>query len=153
MPSAAPRGPLGVDVNPSSGRVTLRVVSAEIRRGDAWLLVQRSPHAVLPLLWEFPGGRVREGETDRDSLMRSLAYRIGVVPVVGERILEVRHDYDEYSVVLAVYRCEVGGDEPVARTVHAIAWVHPDDFEDYPFPPADQKTVDALLRDRDTTDA
>ncbi len=134
-------------------RVTLRVVSAEIRRGEEWLLVQRSAHAVLPLLWEFPGGRVREGETDRDALMRAVRFRIGVAPAVGERVLEVRHEYADYEVVLAVYRCELGADEPVARSVQALAWVAPDDFEDYPFPPADQKTVDALLKERDATDA
>jgi 8-oxo-dGTP diphosphatase len=140
-------------VNPSSERSTLRVVSAEIRREERWLLVQRSAHALLPLLWEFPGGRVREGETDRDALMRALGYRLGVVPAVGERVLEVRHAYPDYDVVLAVYRCDLGAEEPVARTVQALAWVAPEDFEDYPFPPADLKTIEALLRERDHTDS
>lgn len=138
----------------SSGHTVVRVVTAEVRRSGAWLLVQRPAHAVLPLLWEFPGGRVRDGESDRDALMRSLGARIGVQPSVGERILEVRHDYADYSVILAVYRCELApDDEPSARTVQAVAWVSPEDFDDYPFPPADQKTVEALLRERDSTDA
>ena len=133
-------------------QATLRVVSAEIQREGAWLLVQRSAHGVLPLLWEFPGGRVREGESDRDALVRAVAQRVGVVVEVRERVLEVRHEYGDWSVILAVYKCELAGGEPVVRGVQALAWVQPDDFADYPFPSADQKTVDLLLRERDTTD-
>ncbi|MCB9688926.1 MAG: (deoxy)nucleoside triphosphate pyrophosphohydrolase [Alphaproteobacteria bacterium] len=127
------------------GRPDIRVVSAEIQRGGRWLLVQRSERAVLPLLWEFPGGRVREGESDREALVRTLIHRIGVVPDVRERILEVRHDYDDWGVVLAVYRCELGDAEPVPADVHDLAWVLPEDFAGYPFPPADLKSVALLL--------
>lgn len=127
-------------------RATIRVVSAEIHRDGQYLLTQRSARAVLPLLWEFPGGRVRDGETDAEALTRALRHRLGIEPVVHERVLEVRHDYPDYSVTLAVYRCETA-DEPVAQAVNAVAWVLPDAFADYPFPGADQKTVDLLLKD------
>ena len=86
-------------------RPVKRVVSAEIQRGGRWLITQRSSHAVLPLLWEFPGGRVREGEQEEAALIRSLQARIGVEIEVIERLLEVRHDYEDYSVLLAVWRC------------------------------------------------
>lgn len=128
-------------------RPTLRVVSAEVQRDGRYLITQRSAKAVLPLLWEFPGGRVREDETDAESLIRAVRYRVGVVVDVGERVLEVRHDYPDYSIVLAVYRCRLSGGEPFAQAVNALAWVAPDEFGDYPFPNADQKTVDQLLRD------
>jgi 8-oxo-dGTP diphosphatase len=126
---------------------TIRVVSAEIHRDDRYLLTQRSAHAVLPLLWEFPGGRVREGEGDRGALVRAVKHRIGVTVDVRERVLEVRHDYPDYSVVLAVYRCTIVDGEPFAHAVQALAWVSPDEFADYPFPDADQRTVDLLLAD------
>jgi 8-oxo-dGTP diphosphatase len=56
-------------------RRRVRVVSAEIQRGGCWLLAQRAAHAELPLLWEFPGGRVRRGETDVMALSRALRER------------------------------------------------------------------------------
>jgi 8-oxo-dGTP diphosphatase len=125
----------------------IRVVSAEIQREGRYLITQRSAHAVLPLLWEFPGGRVREGETDREALERSVLHRVGVQVRASDRVLEVRHDYDDYSVLLAVYRCEIRSGEPFAQSVNALAWVAPEDFGDYPFPGADQKTVDELLKE------
>ena len=126
-------------------RPVKRVVSAEIQRGGRWLITQRSSHAVLPLLWEFPGGRVREGEQEEAALIRSLQARIGVEIEVIERLLEVRHDYEDYSVLLAVWRCSLGDQEPYAASVAGIAWVDPQDLADYPFPGADQRTVELLL--------
>lgn len=127
---------------------TIRVVSAEIQRDAKWLICQRSARAVLPLLWEFPGGRVRPGESDADALERAVQSRVGVRPRVGGRLLEVAHDYPDYRVVLAVYRCTIdAGDEPWAENVAALAWVGADELADYPFPGADQHTVGLLLRE------
>lgn len=127
---------------------TIRVVSAEIQRDQRWLICQRSARAVLPMLWEFPGGRVREGETDAEALARCVRGRVGVTPTVGGRLLEVGHDYPDYCVVLAVYRCTIAErDEPWAENVAAVAWVAADELSDYPFPGADQRTVELLLRE------
>lgn len=125
----------------------IRVVSAEIVRDGCYLITQRSAKAVLPLLWEFPGGRVREGEDDRGALERALAMRLGVQIRVERRQLEVRHDYDGWSVTLAVYTCDIGDQSPRAAAVAEFAWVPPDKLSDYPFPGADQRTVSLLLRD------
>ncbi len=125
---------------------TIRVVSAEISRDGQYLLCQRLATAVLPLLWEFPSGRVRGEQTDQERLVEALQDRIGVTPVVGEKLLEMSHDYEGWSVVQVVYRCELSR-EPWPNNVAAIAWVNPEDFGDYPFPGADQATVEALLGD------
>ena len=66
---------------------------------------------------------------------------------VGRRLLEVTHDYDGYAVTLAVYRCAVGDQEPWPENVAALAWVAPEDFASYPFPGADQRTVELLLNE------
>ena len=120
----------------------LRVVSAEIQRDGRYLLTQRSAHAVLPLLWEFPGGRVRAGESDLEALQRAVQFRIGSSVEIDERLMEVVHDYGDSKVTLVVYRCSVSG-EPFANNTQAIAWVLPEEFADYPFPAADQKSISA----------
>ena len=123
----------------------VRVTVAEVERDGRYLLTQRREEAVMPLLWEFPGGRVAPGETDREALERSLLIRLGVEIEVGELALETEHEYDEYVVVLASYRVSLRG-EPEDRRVRAHRWVHPGEFDQYTFPGADQGTVDALLR-------
>ncbi|MEZ4322991.1 MAG: (deoxy)nucleoside triphosphate pyrophosphohydrolase [Myxococcota bacterium] len=131
-------------------RTRVRVVTAEIQRNGAYLLTQRLPHAVLPLLWEFPGGRVHDDESDRDALVRSVQARIGCRARVGELVMEVTHPYDTYDLTLAVYRCDIGTSTPKVEKVNDIAWVGPEQFADYRFPGADQKTVDLLLADQET---
>lgn len=123
-----------------------RVVAAEIERNGAYLITQRRPEAALPLLWEFPGGRVLPGESDSDALRRTLQDRIGCGCQVAHRVLQVTHEYSTYELEMVVYRCAVVG-EPAPRRVHAVRWVKPEEFGDYQFPGADQLTVDALLKE------
>lgn len=127
-----------------SERARVRVVSAEIQREGAYLLTQRQPKAVLPDLWEFPGGRVRDQESDADALVRSLQARLGCTVRVGVQVMEVTHAYEGYDLTLAVYRCDLDA-EPRAIAVQAVRWVEPEGFADLTFPGADQKSVDALL--------
>ena len=123
----------------------VRVVTAVIERGGRYLITQRRPNAVLPLLWEFPGGRVEEGETDHDALLRELAYRLGVQIKVGALIGFVSHPYERYSVDLHLYECTLAAGEPEERNVNAYAWVPSSDFENYAFTPADEMSMAELL--------
>jgi 8-oxo-dGTP diphosphatase len=127
-------------------RPHVRVVAAEVSEDGRYLLTQRLPTATLPLLWEFPGGRVREGESDQAALERALADRLGVRSDIGEQLLEVRHAYDGYDLTLAVYRAALHG-APRTLRVQALAWALPSELARYEFPGADQHTVDALLSD------
>lgn len=124
---------------------TIRVVAAVIERGGRYLITQRRPSAVLPLLWEFPGGRVEAGETDADALKREVRHRLGVDVEPGELISFVNHPYDRYAVELHLYACKLSGGEPLERNVHAFEWVKSDDFEKYPFTPADELSMNKLL--------
>ena len=77
---------------------TIRVVAAVIDRDGKYLITQRRPSAVLPLLWEFPGGRVEEGESDADALRREVRHRLAVEITPGQLISFVSHPY-EHDVV------------------------------------------------------
>ena len=72
---------------------------------------------------------------------------MGAAVLAGERVLEVVHSYDDYNVVLVVYRCSLVDGEPTARSVAAVAWVRAENLVDYEFPGADQNTVAQLLDD------
>lgn len=122
----------------------IRVVSAEIEQDGRFLIAQRRPEATMPMLWEFPGGRVEPGERDEEALVREIRENLGVELDVGELSLHVRHEYTAYTLDLVVYRASIS-EQPRCLGVHEIRWVLPDEFDDYEFPGADQRTVDALL--------
>jgi len=126
-------------------RPAIRVVAAVIADGGRYLITQRRPSAVLPLLWEFPGGRVEPGETDSAALEREVRHRLGVDVTVGSLISFVSHPYDRYTVDLHLYECRIVSGEPAERAVHAFRWVTSAEFDRYPFTPADEISMSKLL--------
>lgn len=124
---------------------TIRVVAAVIEREGSYLITQRRPAAVLPLLWEFPGGRVEEGETDTAALKREVRHRLGVDIEVGQLISFVSHPYEKYVVDLYLYECHITGGEPAPLAVHAFKWVTSAEFDQHPFTPADEASMNKLL--------
>lgn len=124
---------------------SIRVVAAVISQDGRYLITQRRPNAVLPMLWEFPGGRVEEGETDAQALCREVRHRLGVEVEAGQLISFVSHPYDHYAVDLYLYDCRIVDGAPEARAVHAFEWVKSGDFERYEFTPADEESMTKLL--------
>jgi 8-oxo-dGTP diphosphatase len=124
----------------------IRLVAAVIERDGRYLITQRRSTAVLPGLWEFPGGRVEDGETDEQALSRELGERLGTQVEVKARMAHRVHHYDGYSVDLNLYQAAIKeGQEPQALRVAEVRWVPSNEFEKYPFPAADQATTDLLL--------
>ena len=124
---------------------TIRVVAAVISDDGRYLITQRRPSAVLPLLWEFPGGRVEPGETDQDALQREVRHRLGVDVRAGQLISFVSHPYERYTVDLYLYECHIAAGAPAALAVHAFKWVTSGEFDQYPFTPADEASMTKLL--------
>jgi 8-oxo-dGTP diphosphatase len=127
---------------------TIRVVAAILERDGHYLITQRRGTAVLPLMWEFPGGRVEEGEMDAYALKRELRHRLAAEIEVGKLISFVSHPYEHYVVDLFLYECAlvgVAGDALQAKNVNAFKWVTSADFDQYPFTPADEASMNKLL--------
>ena len=124
---------------------SIRVVAAVVERDGKYLITQRRPEAVLPLLWEFPGGKVEPGEDDRDALRREMKERLDVEINVGTQLATSVHDYEGYTVTLVVYQAELLSDRLRPVRVNAYHWAASEDFGRYDFPPADQATMDTLL--------
>jgi 8-oxo-dGTP diphosphatase len=124
---------------------TIRVVAAMVERDGRYLITQRRPTAVLPLLWEFPGGRVEQGESDRDALRRELRERLGADARVGQLISFVSHPYDHYTVELYLYECKLESETLQALAVNDFRWVLSGEFDSYEFTPADEASMAKLL--------
>jgi 8-oxo-dGTP diphosphatase len=126
---------------------TIRVVAAVIEKDGRYLITQRRATAVLPLMWEFPGGRVEPGETDQQALKRELEHRLGVDIDVGKLISFVSHPYEHYVVDLFLYECTLSSPESALapHAVNAFKWVASSEFDQYPFTPADEASMNKLL--------
>ena len=129
-----------------SMRDVIRVVAAVIERDGRYLITQRKPGAVLPCLWEFPGGRVEDDEIDEVALVREVEHRIGVRVIVGARLAEHVHEYEAYDVHLSMFECTIPpGREARPVGVEDVRWVASAEMDEYEFPPADQQTMSRLL--------
>lgn len=124
---------------------TIRVVAALVEREGRYLITQRRAGAVLPLLWDFPGGRVEDGETDEAALVREVAERLGAAVQVGQLISFVNHPYERYAVDLFLYECKLLSEELHCRAVKAYAWVTSQEMESYSFTPVDEASMSKLL--------
>jgi 8-oxo-dGTP diphosphatase len=124
---------------------TIRVVAAVIEHEGRYLITQRRPTAVLPLLWEFPGGRVEDSETDAAALEREVRHRLGVSIQAGQLISFVSHPYERYVVDLYLYECHITSGEPASLAVNAFKWVTSAEFDQYAFTPADEASMNKLL--------
>lgn len=116
-----------------------------IAEDNRYLITRRRATAVLPLLWEFPGGRVEEGESDEDALVREFFGRLGVGVSVGREMSRVTHPYDQYTVELVLYECALASPSLEARGVVEFRWVNSEEFEEYEFTPADEASMSKLL--------
>ncbi len=131
-------------------RRRIRVVGAMLEKGKdpvRYLITQRPPKASLPLLWEFPGGRVEEAESDETALSRELKEEMGIDVQVAEMMMHTHHEYAHYDIDFRVYRCRLLSPEEGIRhvRVHDHRWVTLSEMSQYQFPDADARTLEQLL--------
>ncbi len=124
---------------------TIRVVAALVEREGKYLITQRRENAVLPLLWDFPGGRVEDGESEEGALAREVSERLGARVEVGQLISFVNHPYEKYAVDLYLYECTLLDDQLHCRAVKQYAWVTSKEMEAYSFTPVDEASMSKLL--------
>ena len=112
------------------------------------LLAQRPEGKNMAGLWEFPGGKVEEGETPETALIRELQEELGLD--ISESCLApltfASHAYEDFHLLMPLYLCRVWLGQPTAKEGQALKWVRLEKFDDYPMPAADVPLV-AILRD------
>lgn len=121
------------------------MVAAVVEQEGRYLITQRRPAAVLPLLWEFPGGRCEEGETHAEALQRELIERLDAKVSVGQLISYVSHPYEHYTVDLYLYECTLDSQTLKPKAVQDYRWVTSEEFDQYDFTPADEASMTKLL--------
>jgi mutator protein MutT len=121
----------------------LVVVAAVIEREDRFLVTRRQHGVHLAGFWEFPGGKVADGESHAAALRREIHEELDVEIVVRDLVLETSHEYPERVVTLFFYRCELIG-IPRPMIGQEMAWVQRSELPSLSFPPADDELIRKL---------
>lgn len=120
------------------------VVAALIRHKNKFLICQRPAGKSRGLLWEFVGGKVEPGENREAALIRECQEELDIVVEVQEVFLDVVHEYPDLSIHLTLFSCIIKEGEPKLLEHRALAWITPQETDDYTFCPADAEMLDAI---------
>jgi mutator protein MutT len=121
----------------------LHVVAAIVESGDRFLVTRRLDGTHLAGLWEFPGGKVGQGESHAEALVRELREELDTESEVGEFVFHTSHDYPDRTVALYFYRCTLRG-TPRPLLGQQMRWVPRAELRSLDFPPADEELIRLL---------
>jgi 8-oxo-dGTP diphosphatase len=130
-----------------SAKLVLVAACALVDADGRVLLAQRPAGKAMAGLWEFPGGKVEQGERPEDTLIRELKEELGII--VKDACLApftfASHAYPDFHLLMPLYVCRrwEGTVQPLEG--QALAWVRPNRLRDYPMPPADEPLVAHLM--------
>jgi 8-oxo-dGTP diphosphatase len=112
------------------------------------LLAERPPGKHLAGLWEFPGGKVQEGETPESALIRELGEELGIDVVANclAPFTFASYAYPDFHLLMPLYVCRKWSGIVTPREGQRLKWVRSARLGEYPMPPADKPLV-AMLRD------
>jgi 8-oxo-dGTP diphosphatase len=131
----------------ASVNLVLVVACALVDADGRVLIAQRPAGRSMEGLWEFPGGKVEQGERPEDSLIRELNEELSII--VREACLApltfASHTYPDFHLLMPLYVCRRWEGTAIAREGQTLAWVKPNRLKDYPMPPADLPLISHLM--------
>ena len=126
--------------------VAIEVAIGVLFRDGKIFIQKRPPWGLMPHLWEFPGGKLKNGETPREALVRELREELSVDVCRLERITTLKHAYTSFKVTLHAFSCALCQEdrEPVPSAAVDARWVLPAELDLYAFPAANRKLIKLL---------
>jgi 8-oxo-dGTP diphosphatase len=122
-----------------------RVVAGLIVKDGKLLVCQRTRHQTMPLKWEFPGGKIENGEQPRDALRRELEEELGILATIGDEVRRIQHEYPNGGMVeLRFFVVREYQKEIENRIFRDIRWADPKDLPTFDFLEADLMLVGEL---------
>lgn len=110
------------------------------------LIAQRPDNKSMAGLWEFPGGKIKPGETPEYALMRELEEELGIEtrPCCFFPVGFSSHAYDDFHLMMPLFVCRFWKGTVIAKEHKDLRWVKPSSLYDYPMPPADTPLLSVL---------
>lgn len=126
-----------------------QVVAALIVRGDEILVCQRTRHQTMPLKWEFPGGKIEDGEEPHAALARELEEELGILAHIGPEVARIRHTYGKGGVIdLRFFLVERYEGDIENRIFRDVQWASRERLPEYDFLEADLELVKDIAASR-----
>ena len=126
---------------------SLPAAASEMVDTDRRVLIDRRPEGKqFAGLWEFPGGKLEEGESPEAALVRELEEELGISTQSAclAPLTFVSHTYESFHLLMPLYVCRRWQGTPTALEHKALKWVRPQALRDYPMPPADEPLIAPL---------
>ena len=120
------------------------VVAALVWRDNKFMICQRPAHKARALLWEFVGGKVEQGETKEQALIRECREELNVLLSVGDMFIDVVHEYPDLTVHLTLFNATIAEGEPQKLEHNDIRWITPSEIQNYEFCPADEEILEKI---------
>jgi len=117
------------------------VVAALIWDNDKFMICQRPAHKARGLLWEFVGGKVEQGETKEQALVRECKEELNILLSVGDVFMDIIHEYPDLTVHLTLFNATITDGEPQKLEHNDIKWIAPSEILNFEFCPADKEIL------------
>jgi 8-oxo-dGTP diphosphatase len=123
----------------------IRVTCAIIEREGLVLAAQRSELMDMPLKWEFPGGKLEEGEDPAECLVREIREELGVEVAILRSLPPVLHDYQSWTIELLPFVCGITAGRITLHEHKAVIWKAPEELLELDWPAADIPVIREYL--------
>ncbi|OEK68715.1 DNA mismatch repair protein MutT [Staphylococcus equorum] len=123
----------------------IEVVGAVIFSKNKVLCAQRNENMSLPLLWEFPGGKIERNESEINALKREIREEMLCDIEVGDKITANEYEYDFGIVKLSTYKCTLNEKLPTLTEHKEIKWLAIQELEKLEWAPADIPAVEIIV--------
>lgn len=123
----------------------IKVVAAILKRNDTYFLARRASNKVHHGKWEFPGGKIEQGENPESALERELLEEFGILTKTGDHVLTTRFNYDSFQIELLAYETVFIAGSFNLKDHDKIVWVSLQDMRHYDLTGADIAIRKSLL--------
>lgn len=122
------------------------VTAAIIYNDSEFLIAQRKPGKNEELKWEFPGGKLEEGESPEQCLKREIKEELNLEIEVSDIFDVVYYEYPQITILLLVYKCKLIGGEIKLLDCNDYKWIAEEQISDFEFACADIQTVNKMMQ-------
>ncbi len=123
-----------------------RVAVGVIHKGDRILITRRHSEGLLGGLWEFPGGKIENGESAEEACLREIKEEVGLEVELLHHLARIRHSYTHFRIVMDVFECRWISGSVRLKGPADHRWVTPEKIEEFPLPIANRRFVPLLKR-------